>query len=204
MLSFLRGAYGRALTPLAGLLLRVGLTPTAVTVVGTLGVAVASLWLLPQGRWALAFFIIGAFLLADGLDGTMARLGGRESRFGAFLDSTLDRVADGAVFAGFAIWAALHDTATMWLALGALVMGFVVSYARARAEVEGWDASTGLFERTDRLVIAGAGALAVDLGAPLWVLTAALSLVALGSAITAGQRIAAAWRQSKGPDAPQS
>lgn len=203
MLSFLRGTYGRALTPLAGLLLRMGLTPTAVTVAGTIGVAVASLWLLPQGRWTVAFFVVGLFLLADGLDGTMARLGGRESRFGGFLDSTLDRVADGAFFAGFVLWAALHDTATMWLALGALVLGFVVSYARARAEVEGWDASVGLFERTDRLVVAGGGALAVDLGAPLAVLTGALGLVTLGSAITAGQRIAAARQQSKAFDAPE-
>lgn len=196
MLSFLRGAYGRALTPVAALLLRLGVSPSAVTVTGTVGVTAAALWFFPRDQLATGVAVIAVFLLADGLDGTMARRGARVSRFGGFLDSTLDRVADGAVFAGLALWAAGHDRLALWPALACLVGGFVVSYARARAEVEGWDASVGLFERTDRLAVAGAAALVVGLGGPGWVLAAGLAVVAVGSAVTVGQRVHAAWAAS--------
>lgn len=192
--SRLRGLYGRFLTPLARLLLAVRVAPSAVTVVGTLGVVVAALMLLPRGAFVAGFAVIAVFLLGDGLDGTMARLSGRESRFGAFLDSTLDRLADAAVFAGLAVWGASHDRAILWLALGCLAFGFLVSYARARAEVEGWDVSVGLFERTDRLVVTLLGVLAVGLGAPNVVLSVVLGVVALGSAFTVVQRIRAASR----------
>ena len=194
--SRLRGLYGRFLTPLARLLLAARVAPSAVTVAGTLGVVVAALVLLPRGWFVAGFAAIAAFLLGDGLDGTMARLSGRESRFGAFLDSTLDRLADAAVFAGLALWGAAHDRAVLWLALACLALGFLVSYARARAEVEGWDASVGLFERTDRLVVTLLGVLAVGLGAPTLALTVVLGVVALGSAFTVAQRIRAAARAS--------
>lgn len=198
MLSFLRGAYGRALTPVAVLLLRLGVSPSQVTVTGTVAVVAAAMWFFPRGELASGVGVIGLFLLADGLDGTMARHGGRVSAFGAFLDSTLDRVADGAVFAGLVIWAAGRDAAVVvWLGLACLVTGFVVSYSRARAESEGWDASVGLFERADRLAVAGAATLAVGLGAPEWILSTGLAIVAVGSAVTVVQRIRAAWRASQ-------
>lgn len=202
VLSFLRGAYGRALTPLARLLLRLGVTPTAVTVSATFAVVVSALATLPGGRLVLGPILVAVFLLGDGVDGTMARLSGRESRLGAYLDSTLDRIADGAVFAALVAWAAGVDAVTLWAALAALVGGSVVSYARARAEAEGWDASVGVFERTDRLVVALAGTFAVGLGAPTVVLTVALAVVALGSAVTVGQRVAAAVRGAAGPSRP--
>ena len=199
MLSFLRGAYGRALTPLARLLLKLGVSPTAVTVGGTIGVCAAALWFFPRGELVLGVILVGVLLLADGLDGTMARRGGRVSRFGAFLDSTADRVADGAVFAGLVIWAAAGDEPTiLWLALACLVFGFSVSYSRARGEAEGWEMAVGIFERSDRLVVAGAATLAVGLGAPSWVLAAGLAAVAAGSAVTVGQRVRAAWVASAG------
>lgn len=204
MLSFLRGAFGRALTPLARLLLRWGLSPTFVTVAGTVGVSVVSLATLPGGHFVLGPALIAALLLGDGLDGTMARLGGKASRLGGFLDSTLDRVADAAVFAGLVAWGAATNRAAFWAALAALVLGFLVSYARARAEVEGWDASVGIFERTDRLVVALLGAFAVGLGAPAAVLTVALCVVAIGSAVTVVQRIVAAvsGAREQSPPAP--
>jgi CDP-diacylglycerol--glycerol-3-phosphate 3-phosphatidyltransferase len=170
-----------------------------VTVVGTLGVVVGALTLLPTGHFLAGFLVVAFFLLGDGLDGTLARLTGRESRFGAFLDSTLDRLADAAVFAGLAVWGAEHESEVLWLALSCLALGFLVSYARARAEAFGVDASVGLFERTDRLVVALLGVLAVGLGAPAWALTAALAVVAAGSAFTAVQRIHAAWKALRPP-----
>lgn len=192
-MSRLRGVYGRFLTPAARLLDRIGIGPGTVTVVGTLGVVLVSMTLLPAGRLVSGASLVLVFLLADGLDGTLARLSGKESRFGAFLDSTLDRLADAAVFSGIAFWAAGRNQPMLALALAALSLGFLVSYARARAEAEGWDASVGIFERTERLVVALLAVLAVGLGAPQVVLTAGLGVVALGSAVTVGQRIRAAW-----------
>lgn len=193
----LRDLYGQILTPLARSLLRVGISPSAVTVVGTLGVLASALWFIPRGQLVSGSIVVALFLLGDGLDGTMARLSGRESRFGAFLDSTLDRLADGAFFVAIAWWGIRADShATAGWAAAVLVLGFLVSYARARAEVEGWDASLGVFERTDRLAVSLAGTLAVGLGGPQWVLSVALGAVAVGSAVTVGQRVAAAHRAS--------
>ncbi|MGV8845018.1 phosphatidylinositol phosphate synthase [Tessaracoccus sp.] len=199
VLGRLRDGYGRALGPLARLLLWMGCSPSIITVLGTSGVLVGALWFLPQGELVGGSLVVMFFLLGDGLDGTMARASGRESRFGAFLDSTLDRLADAALLVAIGWWCVtVDDGVGAGLAIAALVLGFLVSYARARAEVEGWDASVGLFERADRLVVALGGTLAVGLGAPTWALWAALGLVAMGSAITVGQRVAAAHRASQG------
>ena len=102
MLGALRGVFGGALRPAAWLLLRLGLSPSAVTVLGTLGVVASALAFLPAGRWVLGPSLMAVFLLGDGLDGSMARASGRESRFGAFLDSTMDLLADVAVFVALA------------------------------------------------------------------------------------------------------
>lgn len=159
----------------------------------------SALWFLPRGQLLVGTLLMMLFLLGDGLDGNMARLSGRESRFGAFLDSTLDRLADGAVFTAIGWWCLVTGNRLgAGLAAAALVLGFLVSYARARAEAEGWDASVGIFERTDRLAIALVALLAVALGAPLWLMTVALAVVAAGSAVTAVQRVRAAHRSDIG------
>lgn len=191
--SGLRAFYTRCLTPLVWVLFRLRVPPVAVTVVGTAATSVATLWFLPRGHTVLGTVVVLICLLADGIDGQLARRSNKESRFGAFLDSTLDRVSDGAIFVAVAWWRLVaNDGIGLALATAVLVLGFLVSYARARAEAEGWDASVGLFERTDRLLISLAGVLAVGLGAPAWVLWLALGIVAVGSAVTVGQRLWAA------------
>ena len=105
----LRQGYGRALTPAARLLLRMGLSPSAVTLLGTVMVIAAALWFLPRGQLVVGFLTVALSLLADGVDGVMARLADRETRFGAFLDSTMDRLADGAVFVGVTLAALKLD-----------------------------------------------------------------------------------------------
>ncbi len=168
------------------------------TVLGTLAVIASALWFFPRGHLTAGSLAVAVFLLADGVDGAMARLSGRVSRFGGFLDSTMDRMADGAVFVGIAWWCVVSaDVMGAGLAAAALVMGFVVSYARARAEVEGWDASVGIFERSERLAVSLLGTLAVGLGAPTWALWVALGIVAAASAVTVAQRVAAAHRGSR-------
>ena len=203
------GQHGRGLTKAlltrpALAMARVGITPNMLTVVGTVlsvGVAVATL---PQGRFIMGPPLLGVVLIGDSFDGILARATGRSSVFGAFLDSTLDRLADGAIFASLAAWAALTmdaddirlRTATVVLALGCVVLAATVPYARARAESIGATASVGIAERTDRLVIALVATFAVGLGAPQWVLSVALGYVALASAITVVQRITAVRRQT--------
>lgn len=199
VLGILRGSFGKALTPFARLLLGVGLSPSAITVIGSLGVCVSALVFLPRGQVLMGSLLVMFFLLGDGLDGTMARLSARESRFGAFLDSTLDRLADAAFFASIGWWCVvMGDGVGAGLAVAALVVGFLVSYARARAEVEGWDASVGIFERTDRLVLGLTGTVIVGAGGPGWWLWVTLGVLVIGSSVTVVQRVAAAYRQSRG------
>lgn len=200
MLNRLRGVMQRVLTPLAGALLRAGVSPDAVTVVGTLVVVVTALWAFPTGHLFLGALLIALFALTDSLDGVMARQSGRSGPWGAFLDSTLDRFGDGAIFAGLVLWSVgggdSHVTAV--LALACLVLGSVVPYARARAEGLGMTASGGIAERADRLVVVLLATAAVGLGAPTAVLTVVLALLAVASAVTVVQRMAKVHRQAVG------
>ncbi|QCB93680.1 phosphatidylinositol phosphate synthase [Cellulomonas shaoxiangyii] len=197
MLSRLRGAMTRLWTPLADALLRAGVSPDAVTVVGTVGVVVTALWAFPTGHLLLGALVITVFSLTDSLDGVMARRAGRSGPWGAFLDSTLDRFGDAAVFSGLVVWYAGggDDRTTAALALACLVLGSVVPYARARAEGLGMTASGGIAERADRLFAVLVAALVVGLGAPTAVMTVVLALLALASAVTVAQRVAAVHRQ---------
>ncbi len=197
MLSRLRGAMARLWTPLADALLRAGVSPDAVTVAGTLGVVVTALWAFPTGHLAAGALVIAVFSLTDSLDGVMARRAGRSGPWGAFLDSTLDRFGDAAVFGGLVVWFAEggDDRTTALLALVCLVLGSVVPYARARAEGLGMTASGGIAERADRLFAVLLAALVVGLGAPTVVMTVVLALLAVASAVTVVQRVAAVRRQ---------
>ncbi|GAB3085508.1 phosphatidylinositol phosphate synthase [Nocardioides zeae] len=191
MLERFRGFWTRLLSPVARFLIRCGVSPDAVTLVGTLGVCAGALVFFPQGHLLAGVLFITAFVFSDLIDGFMARETGRTSKFGAFLDSTLDRIGDGAIFAGLALyWAGPGDSDLyLVLSLVCLVMGSVTSYARARAEGLGYQAKVGIAERSDRLVsilvMTGLGAL-FDLPilqqVTLWALAAA-------STVTVVQRI---------------
>lgn len=200
MLNRLRGAMQRVLTPLASALLRLGVSPDAVTIAGTLVVVVTALWAFPTGHLFLGALVIGLFALTDSLDGVMARQSGRSGPWGAFLDSTLDRFGDGAIFGGLVLWffGRGDDDVAAVLALACLVLGSVVPYARARAEGLGMTASGGIAERADRLVVVLVATGAVGLGAPPVVLTVVLGLLAVASAVTVVQRMAKVHRQAVG------
>ncbi len=200
---FARAFLTRMLTPVARVALRIGLTPDMVTVIGTIGVCVGALAFYPRHEFWTGTLVIVLFVFSDTLDGTMARLSGRTSTWGAFLDSTLDRIGDGAVFGGLLLcFAARPDGGlTAWFALACLVFGFVTSYARARAEGLGiMAANTGIAERADRLVVAlAATGLTGLFGWPDLVLTITLGLLALASAITVLQRMIAVRRHILAP-----
>jgi CDP-diacylglycerol--glycerol-3-phosphate 3-phosphatidyltransferase len=185
--------------PPARFLLARGVSPDAVTVVGTVGVAVGALGFYPRGELFIGTLVIVAFVFSDSLDGTMARLSGRSGPWGAFLDSTLDRIADAAVFAGLTWWylGEGDDQVLGGLALAGLVGGLLVSYARARGEGLGLDASGGVAERSERLVAVLLGTGLAGLGVP-FVQAVALWFVAVGSWVTVGQRVRGAKRSAPG------
>lgn len=199
MLNGLRGFMTRVFTPVARILLRAGVSPDAVTVTGTVVVVVTSLWAFPTGHLFLGALVVSLMALTDSLDGVMARQAGRSGPWGAFLDSTLDRFADAAIFAGLVLWFAGRgdDRTAMVLALACLVLGSIVPYARARAEGVGLTAAVGIAERADRLVLALVGIALVGLGLPQVVLTVVLGVLAVASAVTVGQRMATVYRQAR-------
>lgn len=187
----------KVFTPVAALLLRLGISPDVVTVIGTLGVCFGALAFYPRGELLVGTLVITAFVFSDTLDGIMARAKGRKGPWGAYLDSTLDRFADAAVFGGLVIYYSRQgDYLTSDLALLCLVLGSLVSYARARAEGLGMSGAGGIAERADRLVAVLVTTGFVGLGLPKVVLTVVLALLALASAFTVGQRIVRVRRQA--------
>ena len=188
-----RAAYTKLSTPVAKVALRAGLTPDAVTILGTAGSVIAALTLFPAGQLFIGWLVIWFFVLADMLDGAMARERGGGTPFGAVLDATCDRISDGAVFCGLLWWAAfgLGDSALMVATLICLVTSQVISYIKARAEASGLQGGGGLIERPERLVIVLLGAGLSDL--PFFPIPAALPVamwvLAVASLITVGQRV---------------
>jgi CDP-diacylglycerol--glycerol-3-phosphate 3-phosphatidyltransferase len=184
-----KAGLSRVLDPVARALLRAGISPDAVTIIGTAGVIAASGGLAAPGHLLIATFVITACALTDLVDGAMARARGTSSKFGALLDSTMDRVADGAVFSGLAYWLAVTgQRASLVATLICLVTGQVVSYVKARAEGLGLEANVGIAERFERLVIIGLGGIGWGIGIP-YALEVALWLLAVLSTITVVQRI---------------
>jgi CDP-diacylglycerol--glycerol-3-phosphate 3-phosphatidyltransferase len=184
--------------PLADLLLRLGVKPDHVTIVSTIGVSAGALWFFP--------LVVTAFVFGDIMDGYMARKTGKSSTWGAFLDSTLDRFGDAAIFGGLVLYYAQSDAKTdlggptlyLCLSLACLVLGNITSYARARAESLGMKAKGGIAERADRLVailvmtgLNGLFNLPVLTEITLWALTAA-------SAATIVQRMVMVHGQAAG------
>jgi CDP-diacylglycerol--glycerol-3-phosphate 3-phosphatidyltransferase len=198
MLERFRAFWGRLIAPIARLLLRLGVSPDAVTFVGTLGVSAGALVFFPRGQLAVGVLVITAFVFSDMIDGAMARLSGRQSPWGAFLDSTLDRIGDAAVFAGLVLWFA-GDGEGLWLAalaLYCLVAGNLTSYARARAEALGMQAKVGVAERADRLVLVLVATFFADVLDLLPLLVGALVVLAVASTVTVAQRMLVVRRQA--------
>jgi len=189
--------------PVARLFVKAGISADAVTISGTIASCALALWLIPTDLLAVAPWAIFAVVIFDNLDGQIARLTGTESSWGAFLDSTMDRFADGAIFLGIAIWATLHadEQYARWIALGAVVallLGAIVPYARARAESLGYTANIGLAERADRLTVILVATFFVGLGWGDWWLIVGTWLLVAASFATVIQRMATVYRQAKG------
>lgn len=195
--KYARGFFGRLFSPVAKLLLRWGISPDVVTVVGTIGVCLGALVFYPMGELFWGTLVITVFVFADMLDGLMARMQDRSSRWGSFLDSTLDRLADASVFSGVAIWffTGGANTGIALASLACLVLGMLVSYARSKAESLGCTADVGIAERSERLVAVLVFTGFTGLGLPPVVLLAVLLLLAAASFITVLQRVGTVYRQ---------
>jgi CDP-diacylglycerol---glycerol-3-phosphate 3-phosphatidyltransferase len=202
MLERFRGLSAKLLGPLVRGMLRMGISPDLVTVLGTVGVVLAALVCFPQGWLWQGVLVVTVFVLSDMLDGQMAKVSGKASAWGAFLDSTSDRLGDAAVFGGILLYFTYQRDSTLWaaVALAGLVFGQWTSYVKARAESLGFSCSGGLAARADRLVIILVGTLVAGLGVP-YVLEVAVSLLAVASMITVFQRIAQVRRQAEALDA---
>ncbi len=188
-----RAAYAKLSRPAAKGALRLGLTPDSVTILGTAGSVLGALTLFPMGQLWWGAFTVFVFVLADMLDGAMARERGGGTRFGAVLDATCDRISDGAIFCGLLWWAAfgLHSTGLVVATMICLVSSQVISYIKARAEASGLSGDGGLIERPERLVIVLVGAGLSNLWfLPMpWLLPVAMWLLAVTSLLTVGQRL---------------
>jgi len=202
MLERFRGMSHAVLGPIARLLVRLGVSPDVVTIAGTLGVAVGALICFPQGWLWQGAIVVTIFVISDMIDGLMAKITGKTSNWGAFLDSTSDRLGDAAVFGGILLYFVYQQDSTLWaaIALAGLVFGQWTSYVKARAESLGFACTGGLAARADRLVIILAGAFLAGLGVP-YVLQIAVAALAVASMITVLQRIAQVRKQAKAADA---
>jgi CDP-diacylglycerol---glycerol-3-phosphate 3-phosphatidyltransferase len=186
-----RAAYEKLSRPLAKAALKAGLTPDSITILGTAGTVLAALTLFPIGVLWWGGFTVFLFVLADMLDGAMARERGGGTRFGAVLDATCDRIGDGAIFCGLLWWAAfgMRSTSLVVATLICLVTSQVISYIKARAEASGLSAEGGMIERPERLVIVLSGAGLSGLFGVPWLLHGAMWALAVTSLITLGQRV---------------
>lgn len=193
-----RGFFTALFTPIARWLLKMGVSPDAITIVGTAGVVVGALVFYPLGQLFWGTVFITAFIFSDVIDGIMARMQKLGGRWGNFLDSSLDRLADGALFAGLAIWffTGGADAPIAVAAVVCLVLGMVVSYVRAKAESLGFQANVGIAERAERLVSVLVITGLTGAGLPPVVLLATLVLLAAASFITVVQRVLAVRIQS--------
>jgi CDP-diacylglycerol--glycerol-3-phosphate 3-phosphatidyltransferase len=179
------------LDPLARLINRTGISPNLLTVMGfvlTVGVA----YVLATGHLQIGGVLLALAGLFDALDGTLARLAGRRSRFGAFLDSTVDRFSEAVIFMGLLVHYTQHGGwQESFLIYATLVGSLMVSYARARAESIGIECKGGVLTRFERAVVLVVGLILNQMLITLWIM-------AVLSNFTALQRIYLVWRATGG------
>lgn len=196
--KYARELFTRIFTPVAKALLRLGVSADAVTIGGTVAIAAGALVLYPMGQLFWGTVFITLFIFSDIVDGIMARLQGQSSQWGNFLDSTMDRIQDGVIFAGVTIWffTGGNNAVIAYAALASLVFGQVVSYARAKAESLGLNANVGIAERAERILVVLLLTGLTGLGLPPAFLAIGLILLAVASLFTIYQRVRAVYTQT--------
>ena len=187
--SAFKPVVSRAIEPLARGAARTGVTPNAVTLIGTLGTSAAAIYFYFRGDLFAGTLVICFFALSDLFDGAIARVSqSGASRWGGFLDSTCDRITDAAILGSLCIYCIRTDNRLTPIVLAAMVTGMLVPYIRAKAESYGIDCTVGIAERTERIIIALTAIGFHGLGVP-YILTVGMWLLFLLGTITAFQRI---------------
>jgi len=185
----LKPAVTRVITPVAAVALRMGITPNAVTWTGAIAVVTSALYFYPKGEFLIGTVIICVMALSDLFDGTMARLSQKgSSKWGGFLDSTIDRITDSAILVGISIYLIDKEDPLVIVVMVTLVTGILVPYIRAKAECFGIECSGGIAERTERLIISLAAVGFEGLGIP-YTLSIGMWLLAVLGTYTVLQRM---------------
>lgn len=183
--------------PIAKVLVKLKVSPDLITVIGVIATSLVSVIFIAQGKWLIGSILLFFVTALDLLDGAMARLMQRESLWGAFLDSVMDRISDGVILGSLIYYFySIQNTTLMVLTIWALVMSEVTSYTRARAESVGLEAKVGIAERPERLAFVVWGTFLTALGLS-WMSAVMIWGLALVSTITVGQRISHVRRQVK-------
>jgi phosphatidylinositol phosphate synthase len=197
--DWLKNGYLKVIDPVANWLVRRGVHPNTITVIGTI-CTVAGGVIYAMGHISTGGWFLGATALFDVLDGTVARRSNKSSTFGAFLDSTLDRVADGAILSGLAVFYALnpvhHNVPMVVVCLTGLIGSYLTSYIRARAEALGMDAKVGMVQRPERFVLLSVPQAFFGLALNGWVLGVIIVFLTVTAWITVVQRVHFVYRQT--------
>jgi len=195
--AHLKPSVVKVITPFCRALLKMGITPNSMTIAGTSMVIIGSVTLLAPGRLLAALIVIGLALLTDLLDGTMARISQHgPSKWGNFLDSTLDRVADAAVLLSLSYYLYTQENSLFIVAMITSAVSSLVPYARAKAESLGIECTGGFAERPERLLILGASGAIYLLGVEI-ALAVGVWTVLLTSVLTVIQRMKLVWSATR-------
>jgi CDP-diacylglycerol--glycerol-3-phosphate 3-phosphatidyltransferase len=192
--AILRKPVSRVVDPVAVFLLRIGITPNGMTFFGSLGTSAMALWLLPQGEYFWGTMGVIAFIFSDLLDGTMARISKKSSQWGAFFDSTIDRVVDVALIGALLLSLLKTDDRLALVAFAALIGGFLVSYVKARAQALSLECDGGFAERAERVIILLTAVGFAGLGVP-YILAIGIWILAISSLATFVFRVYQVWKQ---------
>ena len=192
--AILRKPVSRVVDPVAVFLLRIGITPNGMTFFGSLGTSAMALWLWPQGEYFWGTMGVIAFIFSDLLDGTMARISKKSSQWGAFFDSTIDRVVDVALIGALLLSLLKTDDRLALVAFAALIGGFLVSYVKARAQALSLECDGGFAERAERIIILLTAVGFAGLGVP-YILAIGIWILAISSLATFVFRVYQVWKQ---------
>ncbi len=181
----------RITTPIVGILSKSGITPNTLTLMN-LALNIAAAYVIAAGHFLLGGILILVSGLFDLLDGALARFTKQTTKFGAVLDSTVDRISEAATLCGLVVWYLSQEGATLGIALILVVLvgSFLVSYIRARGEGLGWQCQVGLFTRAERVIVLAIGLLVNQVFIALCVLAVFVS-------ITVVQRLVYLWKQAR-------
>ena len=203
--DWLKNGYLRLMDPIADWLVRRGVHPNTITIWGTI-FTVAGGVLYGTGHISIGGWLLGITALTDVLDGTVARRSNKSSVFGAFLDSSLDRVSDGATLGGLAVFYALDpvygSVPMVVVCLAGIIGAFLTSYTRARAEALGLDAKVGMLQRPERVVLLSAPQAFFGVALNGWVLAVIIIILTITAWITVVQRVKYVYDKTRTPPAP--